>query len=116
MQKLRVMAALFAAGLATTATAQAGDRFAAFNSTTGTTLSGVYLAPAGTTAWGPNQTLSEHDHTLEPSERLRLKGITHGVYDVRLVDAAGHSCVKRGVDLTHETSFEIRESDLAGCR
>ena len=116
MQKLRVMAALFAAAFVTSAAAQAGDRFAAFNSTTGTTFSGVFLAPAGTTAWGPNQTLSEHDHTLEPSERLRLKGIAHGVYDVRLVDSAGHSCIKRGVDLTHETSFEIRESDLAACR
>lgn len=116
MQKLRVMAALFAAIFVTIAVAQAADRFAVFNSTTGTTFSGVYLAPAGTTSWGANQTLSEHDHTLEPSERLRLTGITRGVYDVRLVDAAGHSCIKRGVDLTHEMSFEIRESDLAACR
>lgn len=117
MQIRHVATAFFAiAGMAITAGAWAADRFAVFNSTQGTTFAGVYLAPAGTTAWGPNQALNERDHTLEPSERLKLTGVAHGRYDVRLVDTKGHTCLKPGVDLTHETSFEIKEADLASCR
>lgn len=96
--------------------ATAADRFAVFNLTANTTFTGIYLAPAGSTDWGPNQALNDKDKTLEPSERLILKGLSHGRFDVRMVDEAGHSCVKRDVDLTTATSFDIRDSDLQACR
>ena len=95
--------------------ASAADKFFAYNETTSSTFTGVYLAPAGTTRWGENQTLNDKDKTLEPSERLPLKGIGHGRYDVRLVDAKGKACVERGVDLAGETSFVVRDEDLQGC-
>jgi len=95
--------------------ARAADRFFAYNETTSSTFTGVYLAPAGTAQWGANQALNDKDKTLEPSERLALKGVGHETYDVRLVDAKGKACVKRGVDLTGDTSFVIRDEDLKEC-
>jgi hypothetical protein len=116
VRKQHVIIGFGAAAWLGAAAAWAADRYAAFNSTTGTTFSGLYLAPAGTTSWGPNQTVNDHDHTLEPSERLKLTGLEHRRYDVRLVDTKGRTCLKPDVDLTHETSFEIKEADLASCR
>ena len=108
----------FALGLlaASPCAAHAADKFFAYNETTSSTFTGVYLAPAGTTEWGANQALNDKDKTLETSERLALKGIKHARYDVRLVDEKGHTCVKLGVDLAHESSFVIRDEDLQGCR
>lgn len=94
----------------------AASQYFAYNETTSTTLTGVYLAPGGTTNWGANETLNDKDHSLDFGERLRLTGITPGRYDVKLVTDKGKTCVRKGVDLSHETSFEIRDGDLAGCR
>ena len=96
--------------------AHAADKFFAYNETTSSTFTGVYLAPAGTTEWGANQALNDKDKTLEPSERLALKGVKHARYDVRLVDEKGKTCVKPGVDLAKESTFVIREEDLQDCR
>ena len=96
--------------------AHAADKFFAYNETTSATFTGVYLAPAGTTEWGANQALNDKDKTLEPSERLALKGIKHARYDARLVDEKGHTCVKPGIDLARESTFVIRDEDLQGCR
>jgi opacity protein-like surface antigen len=96
--------------------AQAADKFFAYNETTSSTFTGVYLAPAGTKEWGANQALNDKDKTLEPSERLALKGLKHARYDVRLVDEKGRTCVKPGIDLGHESTFVIREEDLQGCQ
>lgn len=95
--------------------ASATEKFFAYNETTSSIFTGVYLAPAGTTQWGANQALNDKDKELEPSERLPLKGVGHGRYDVRLVDAKGKACVERGVNLVGETSFIIRDEDLQGC-
>lgn len=102
-------------GLVVAVSAYAAERFVAWNLTATTTFSGVYLAPAGTTDWGPNQALNDKDHTLDPSERLVLKGVAHGRFDVRLVDKAGHACIKHDVDMTAATSFEIRDADVQAC-
>ena len=96
--------------------AQAADRFYVYNMTTSTEFTAIYLAPAGTQAWGPNQTLNDKDHSLETSERLPVTGIAHGRFDVRIQDSKGRTCIKHGVDLTRETTFDIRDADLSGCR
>src|SRR4051794_17723843 len=95
--------------------AQAADPFYVYNMTTATEFKGVYLAPAGTTNWSRNQALNDKDHSLESSERLAITGISRGKFDVRLEDDKGRTCFKRNVDLTKETSFEIREEDLSTC-
>ncbi len=114
----RAINAAFALGLlaASSGTAGAADKFFAYNETTSSTFTGIYLAPAGTTQWGANQALNDKDKTLEPSERLLLKGVGHERYDVRLVDAKGKTCVKHRVDLSQDSSFLIRDEDLKECR
>ena len=106
----------FAIVLATSTGAMAAaKKFFAYNETTSTDFVGVYMAPAGTTNWGPNQALNDPDKSLDTTERLVITGIRRGHYDVRLVDRKGRACVMKGVDLTHERSFEIRDQDLTGC-
>jgi len=96
--------------------ALAAGQFIAFNNTTITNFDGLYLAPAGTDRWGPNQALNDKDHSLDHGERLRLKGIAPGRYDVRLTWGNGLSCIKHGVDLTVDHTFDVRDADLAACR
>jgi hypothetical protein len=112
---LRVPAMAVALALAASLPAWAADKFYAFNSTGTTDFKGVYLAPEGTQNWGPNETKNDDNGTLDHGERLKLTGIQHGRFDVKLQDEKGHTCLKHGVDLTKETSFEIRDADLAAC-
>ena len=108
-----IAAALLASPMARADDAPRPERFFVYNLTTASDLNGLYLAPAGTTDWGPNQALNDKDHQVEPTERLAVKGIAHGRYDVRAVTTTGHECVKKSVDLTHDTSFDIRDADMA---
>ncbi len=95
--------------------AAAGERFFVYNLTTSTEFTGVFLAPAGTQSWGSNQALNDKDHSLDVTERLSITGIEHGQFDVKLQTEKGRTCVKSNVDLTKETSFDIRDTDIAGC-
>lgn len=106
-------ALLTAAAAGHAADAPRPERFFVYNLTAASDLNGIYLAPAGTTDWGTNQALNDKDHQVEPTERLAVKGIAHGLYDVRAVTTKGHECVKKSVDLTHETTFDIRDADMA---
>jgi len=103
------------AASAVSLTATAADRFFAYNLTTSTTFTGVYLAPAGTTQWGANQALNDKDKAIDPSERLPIKDITRGAFDVKLVDRNGRVCIAHGIDLRTDTTFEIRDRDLKNC-
>jgi hypothetical protein len=94
----------------------AAPKLYAYNQTTNSDFRGVYLAPAGTQNWGPNQTLNDKDRALDTSERLTLSDLSPGHYDVKLVDKRGRTCMMKGIDLTKERSFEIRDKDLNECR
>jgi hypothetical protein len=106
------MIVAFAASQATAA----ADRFFVYNLTDASTFTGVYLAPAGTIQWGANQALNDKDRAIDPSERLQIKDVSRGVFDVKLVDEKGRVCFAHGIDLTKETTFEIRDRDLTDCR
>jgi hypothetical protein len=95
--------------------ASAADRFFLYNLTTSTTFTGVYLAPAGSDRWGSNQALNDKDKSVEPSERLAIKDVARGRFDAKLVDPKGRTCMRRGIDLTRDTTFEIRDGDLTDC-
>lgn len=111
---LRICCMMVAAGLATASPA-AADRFFGYNNTTSTDFTAAFLAPAGSTEWGPDQTANDKDHAWDAGERLPFTGITRGRFDVKVVDRRGHVCVKRGVDLNSDTTFDIRDEDLAVC-
>jgi hypothetical protein len=95
---------------------EAGSTYFAYNMTAVTTFTGVYLTPIGTTQWGPNQALNDDDKELDFGERLTLTGLTPGIYDVKLVDKKGRTCILHHVDLTKTTSFDIRDSGLTNCK
>jgi hypothetical protein len=52
------------------------------------TISEFQLAPAGSGAWGENQTKNDKDGTVDSDERLRITGIGPGVYDARLISGS----------------------------
>ena len=106
---------MIGAAFAMTVAASAADRFFAYNLTETTTFTGVFLAPEGTGQWGANQALNDKDKEVDPSERLPIKDIARGVFDVKLIDRRGRACIVHGVDLRKDTTFEIRESDLKDC-
>jgi hypothetical protein len=116
MPRLRTVTAAFIAGIALLSVhAFAADRLFLYNLTTATTFTGVYLAPAGSERWGSNQALNDKDKELDPSERLVIKDVERGRVDAKLVDQNGRTCIRRGIDLSKDTTFDIRDTDLTEC-
>ena len=81
-------------------------------------MTGVYLAPAGSGAFGANQALNDDDKSVGADERLVLTGVSAGRYDVRLVDTKGRTCLVKNVDLktTGKIAFSISEKQLTDCK
>jgi hypothetical protein len=78
-------------------------------------ISELYLAPAGTASFGPNQTRNDKDGTVDPDERLRITGVEPGTYDARLTDVSGRSCLVRNIKVEAGAIFSIEEKDLTAC-
>jgi hypothetical protein len=78
------------------------------------TISELYLAPAGTTDWGPNQCKNDKDGTVDPDERLPITGVSPGSYDVKLVDIR-RTCLVRNVKVEAGQIFSIEERELTSC-
>jgi hypothetical protein len=84
---------------------------------TAVTISKLYLAPTGTKDWGPDQCQNDPDGMVDPDERLTLTGITPGLFDVKLIDKAGRTCIVPNIELKggRPYAFSIEESDLKNC-
>ncbi len=84
---------------------------------TGTKITKLYLAPTGTTKWGPDQCANDADGSVDPDERLKLVGLTAGHYDVKLTDVGGHTCIVKDVTLESGKAyaFSISEAELKEC-
>jgi hypothetical protein len=82
---------------------------------TGETISEFYLAPAGTTNWGPNQCKNDKDGTVDPDERLRITGIASGTFDAKFKDVKGKTCLVRNIKVTVGEIFSIEEKELTSC-
>ncbi len=79
------------------------------------TVKSLELAPAGSSAFGPNQCANDPDGAVEHDERLKVTGVTTGAYDARLRLADGRSCLANGVRIETGKVFAIEEKDLVGC-
>ena len=79
------------------------------------TISELYLAPAGTTNWGPNQCKNDKDGTVDPDERLPITGVAAGSYDVKLEDVSGRTCLVRNIKVVVGEIFSIEERELTSC-
>ena len=84
---------------------------------TGHEFTGVFLAPAGSGRFGPNQTANDPDHSVSADERLKITATAPGRYDVRLTDKAGRTCLVWNVTVkgTGRVAFAIGEEQLTDC-
>jgi hypothetical protein len=120
-QRRKLVAALFRitliiVGLAVmTSQALSQGKPTRFWNLTRNTISEFYLAPAGTTNWGPNQCKNDKDGAVDTDERLRITDVSSGSYDAKLVDTTGRTCIVRNVKVQAGGIFTIDEKDLTSC-
>jgi len=95
--------------------AAAQGRPTRFWNLTRNTISEFYLAPAGSSNWGPNQCKNDKDGVVDPDERLRITDVPSGTYDAKLADVSGRVCIVRGVKVEAGAIFSIEEKDLTSC-
>ena len=112
MQKIVLTVLLF---MLASSLAPAQTRPTRFWNLTRHTISEFYLAPAGTTDWGPNQCKNDKDGTVDSDERLRITGVIAGRYDAKLTDVSGRTCLVRNIKVDVGDIFSIEEKDLTEC-
>jgi hypothetical protein len=110
----RVVFLIFGLTLASSV-ALSQDRPTRFWNLTHGRISEFYLAPPGTTNWGPNQAKNDKDGVVDPDERLRITGVNSGSYDVKLTDLEGRTCMVHDVKVEVGQIFSIDEKDLTSC-
>jgi hypothetical protein len=101
--------------VAASSAALAQSRPIRFWNLTQDTISESYLAPAGTTSFGPNQCKNDKDGTVDHNERLRITGIEPGMYDAKFTDVKGRTCILRNIKIEVGKIFSIEESELTSC-
>jgi len=80
------------------------------------TVTNVQLSPPGQHAWGKNQCENDKDGTVDHGERLRITGITSGLYDIKLGDKGGRVCIVTNVEVKDGQIFSIEENQLTNCQ
>lgn len=107
-----VLTVVVAAGFREGAAQQRPTRF--WNLTKNT-ISQFYLAPAGTSDWGPNQCQNDKDGRVDFDERLVIRDVPAGVYDAKFTDTAGRTCTVQNIGVEPGAIFSIQEKDLTSC-
>ena len=82
---------------------------------TANTITALQISPAGKGEWGADQTANDADHSVDHDERLKIKGVASGTYDVKFTDKSGRQCLVSGVAIKEGAVFSIEEKKLAGC-
>jgi hypothetical protein len=82
---------------------------------TASTVKSLELAPTGTSAFGPNQTMNDPDGAVDHDERLKVTGVKNGAYDARLKLADGRICTAKGIQIETGKVFTIEDKELIGC-
>ena len=113
--KCHIYIAVIAALSAAAGTAAAKDRPTQFWNLTRSAISEFYLAPAGTSNWGPNQCKNDRDGVVDADERLRITDVPPGTYDVKLTDTSGRTCTVHDIKIEAGAIFWIEERDLKSC-
>ena len=85
---------------------------------TGENLTELYLAPEGSDKFGDNQTKNDDNNVAEADERLPLTDVKAGVYDAKIKDKNGRTCLVKGVELrdTGPYSFSLEADQLTDCK
>jgi hypothetical protein len=79
---------------------------------TSSTVKSLELAPAGTSAFGPNQCANDPDGAVDHDERVKVIGVTTGSYDARLKLADGRVCTAKALRIETGKPFSIEDKDL----
>jgi V8-like Glu-specific endopeptidase len=82
---------------------------------TAKTITSLQLSPTGKNDWGRNQTDNDHDGTVDHDERLKITDTAPGIYDVKLMDESGRTCVVPNIQVTTGGVFSIEEKSLKDC-
>jgi hypothetical protein len=82
---------------------------------TANTITSLRLSPAGKNAWGHNQADNDRDGTVDHDERLKITDTAPGIYDVKLVDKSGRTCVVPNIEVRTGAVFTIEEKTLKDC-
>ena len=98
-------------------TASAAGDHSRFWNLTSVTITKLFLAPVGTTNWSADQCENDDNGTVEVDERLDLKDIAAGNYDVKLTDEHDRTCLVKNVAVksTGSYSFSLNDKDLTDC-
>ena len=80
------------------------------------TVNNLQLSPAGKNDWGPNQCMNDRDGTVDHDERVNVTNVTAGLYDVKLADDSGRSCLVKNIEVKPGAVFVIDEKQLTDCR
>ena len=118
-----LIAGLMLAACATTAFAdddgkKGGKSKMKFWNLSGADLTEVSLAPAGTDKFGDNQCKNDDNGSIENDERLPLKDVTAGKYDVRIKDKGGRVCLVKNVEVKEGAAyaFSIEAEQIKDCK
>ena len=115
MSKLCYILVLTLAVAAGVHEAAAQQRPTRFWNLTKNTISEFYLAPAGTSDWGPNQCQNDKDGRVDFDERLGISDLPSGFYDAKFTDITGRTCTVQKIKIEPGAVFSITEKDLKGC-
>ncbi|MQT11389.1 hypothetical protein [Segnochrobactrum spirostomi] len=94
--------------------ANAAERTRFWNLTSNT-IEQLYLSAPGQNKYGEDLCKLDDDGSVDHDERLTLKGVSTGHYDVKFVDAKGRTCVVPNVAITAGKVFTIDEKELKDC-
>lgn len=94
---------------------QAANNKLQFWNLTANTVTELYLAPAGTEDWSGNQTKNDPDGSVDHDERLTILDTPAGLYDARLKDKAGRTCIVKNIQVKDRGVFSIEEAKLTDC-
>jgi hypothetical protein len=83
---------------------------------TSATVTELRLAPAGSGKFGPDQCKNDKDGSVDHDERLPIKGIAPGSYDVRIGYKGGKTCTVSNVAIESGKVFSIEDKDLTDCK
>ena len=109
-----LLTALIAFGYGGCSAAQEGKGIRFWNLTLHT-ITSFRMSPAGENSWGADQCQTDRDGTVDHDERLRIKGIAPGSYNVKLEDETGRRCIVRNITVQAGSVFFIEERQLTDC-
>lgn len=72
----------------------------------------LYVSKSKSSKWGPDQL---GDDQIDSGERYRLRNISAGVYDLKLVDEEGTECVVEEAEFDENKEWTITNKMLERC-